>query len=266
MRRSIALAAALVVLVLPRVAAAQTPSVTPTPAPVMFTFRFDCASVPWSCGDAPTDVRWQLLRVTKCIPAAGGEHCTFEHLQPIRSGDTVSLWPNERYRLFLTANSDRSDRVSRVSCSMAEDRSYPVISFYSQCVLNGTACAGPENWNVYAVDGDGLLFAHKHIGDCSSYRMFAWPALRGKPHIVVWGLPGELTTPTAASTMTPPPPATLTPTAPIPTDAPTVEVTPTASPTAPGVPPATLRASPTAAPSSTATPPRATLLLPLLWK
>lgn len=263
MRRSIVLAAALVVLALPRVAAAQTPSVTPTPAPVPLTFRFDCDAVPWSCGDGPNDVRWQLYEILACETRQGRDNCTFKHLQAIHPGDTVYLTPYTRYRLFLAPNADRSDRVGRADCDVPNDRSL-VISIYSQCAINSSACAGPENWNVYFESGGALRHAFKHIGDCSVYRSAAAPGAPGRPHVLHWGLPGDLTA-SSVTTLTPPP-ATLTPTAPIPTNAPTVAATRTASPTPPGVPQATLRPSPTAGASSTPTPPRAALLLPMLWK
>ena len=114
--RSLPLVALVAALALPRVAAAQTPSVTPTPAPVALTFRFDCESVPWSCGDGPTDVRWQLWRATSCEMRQDRDVCAFEYVQSIRPGETVGLAVRTRYRLFLAANSDRSDRVSRAAC------------------------------------------------------------------------------------------------------------------------------------------------------
>lgn len=258
--RSLSLVALVAALALPHVAAAQTPSVTPTPAPVQLTFRFDCDSVPWSCGDGPNDVRWQLYEVVGCDdPHQTG--CRYEHVGPVVPGQTVELWTRHRYKLFLAANLDRSDRVSRV-CTVPFAAEAPYLSIHSMCTLNEPACAGPENWQLYTAAGSELTHTHKHIGDCSRYRFYP-PSTTG--WVMAWGLPGELAAaPTAAATMTAPPTASLTPTVGIPTEAPTVAVTPTASPTATDAPTAT--ASATSSPTATVTKARRALLLPMLGR
>ena len=264
--RSLSLVALVAALALPHVALAQTPSVTPTPAPVSLTFRFDCDAVPWSCGDGPNDVRWQLWRAISCELRQDRDVCTFEYVQSIRPGETVGLDIRTRYRLFLAANSDRSDRVSRAVCRIPHDNGIS-LSIYSMCSVNGAACAGPANWNVYMETGGELVHAHKHIGDCTSYRVVRPLGTPIPDHVVHWGLPGELAAaPTAAATMTAPPTASLTPTVGIPTEAPTITATPTASPAATDAPTATQAASATSSPTATATKARRALLLPMLGR
>lgn len=261
--RSLSLVALVAALALPHVAAAQTPSVTPTPAPVALTFRFDCDAVPWSCGDGPNDVRWQLYEVVGCDPNGSQTGCRYERVGPVLPGQTATLWVGHRYKLFLAANLDRSDRVSRV-CSVPFAIEAPYLSIHSMCTLNESACAGPENWQLYNAAGSGLTHTHKHIGDCSRYRFYP-PA--AKDWIMTWGLPGELSAaPTAAATMTMPPTVTLTPTVGIPTEVPTMSATPTAtaSATATDAPTATVTAAVTSSP--TATPTRGVLLLPMLGR
>ncbi len=247
-------------LALPRVAHAQTPSVTPTPAPVTLTFRFNCDSVPWSCGDGPNDVRWQLYEVVGCDdPHQTG--CRYERVGAVVPGQTVALWPRHRYKLFLAPNQDRSDRVARV-CSVPFTAETPYLSIHSMCTLNETVCAGPENWQIYGASGSETVHAHKHIGDCSRFRFYPWTITSW---VIAWGLPGELASgPTTAATMTPLPTATLTPTVGIPTEVPTLAVTPTTSPPATDAPTATVTASATSSP--TATPKRGVLLLPVLGR
>ncbi len=199
MRRSTTLAAALVAFALPRIALAQTPSVTPTPAPIALTFQFDCAIVPWSCGDGPSDVRWQLYEVVGCRQS-GQDGCRYERVGPVLPGQTVMLWVGHRYKLFLAANQDRSDRVSR-SCPVTSNSGGSMLGVHSSCAINDDACAGPQNWQIYFRTDTRLIQVFKHIGDCSSHLLYrtslGW--------IITWGLPGELATPPAVATMTAPP-------------------------------------------------------------
>lgn len=262
MRRSIALIAALVALALPQVAAAQTPSVTPTPAPVMFTFRFDCAIVPWSCGEKPTDIRWQLWRGTKCQPSQ--QKCTWDFERLVTPNEPIPI-DRGNVRLFLGPISSRANLVDRCNESPGGDSGKVRLTIFSWCSVNEKACAGPENWNVYGVVDGKLTHLYKHIGDCTG--MALGNSRHGEIITMDWGLPGALSSaPTSAATMTPPPLATLTPTVGIPTDVPTVAATPTASPTATDAPSATRIARPTDSPDPTATPMRAVLLLPMLWR
>lgn len=260
MRRSTALAAALVALALPRIAQAQTPSVTPTPAPIALTFQFDCASVPWSCGDGPSDVRWQLYEVVGCRQS-GQEGCRYERIGSVLPGQTVMLWVGHRYKLFLAANQDRSDRVSR-SCPVTSNSGGSWLGIHSNCAINDEACAGPQNWQIYFRTDTRLIHVFKHIGDCSTHLLYrtslGW--------IITWGLPGELATPPVIATMTAPlvtatgsPSATMTvaPTA-------TAAGTPTITTAEPGLPTSTGTASATVVSEPTAMPTRVALLLPIL--
>lgn len=104
---ALALAAA---LALPRVAHAQTPSVTPTPAPVSLTFRFGCDSVPWSCGDKPTDIRWQIWRGIKCQP--GQQKCTWNFERLVIPNEPIPV-EQGNVRLFLGPISSRDNLVAR---------------------------------------------------------------------------------------------------------------------------------------------------------
>ena len=243
---------------LPRIAQAQTPSVTPTPAPIALTFQFDCASVPWSCGDGPSDVRWQLYEVVGCRQS-GQEGCRYERIGPILPGQTVMLWVGHRYKLFLAANQDRSDRVSR-SCPITSNSGGSMLGIHSNCAINDEACAGPQNWQIYFRTYSRLIQVFKHIGDCSTHLLYrtslGW--------IITWGLPGELATPPAVATMTmtaAPVTATGSPSATMTVALPaTATATPAelASSTATGAARATVTLTPTG------TPTRGAVLLPML--
>ncbi len=114
MRRLTVLATVFMSLALPHVAAAQTPSVTPTLAPVTLTFRFHCDSVPWSCGEGPNDVRWQLYEVVGCRDTgAAQDGCRYMRVGAAAPGGGLQLRSGGRYKLFLAPNLDRSDRASR---------------------------------------------------------------------------------------------------------------------------------------------------------
>lgn len=252
---ALALAAA---LALPHVAHAQTPSVTPTLVPHTVTFRFDCDDVPWSCNDGPADFRWQLYELVGCH-GSGIENCRLVHLGPIAPNQTIVLQPGRNFKLYLGPNRDRSDRAGR-TCGVPRSPNTTYMAFHSVCAVNPAACAGPENWQLYSGTDGALTHRHKHITDCSQAQL--WFGV-GTNWVLDWGLPGELSAaPTAAATMTAPPPATATvaPTVGIPTEAPTLTVAPTATdaPTATSSPPATRTA--------TATPARAALLLPMAWR
>ncbi len=147
---------------------------------------------------------------------------------------------------------------------MPGNAQYPYFGIHAQCAVYGEACAGPENWNLYAQTNAGLAPVMKHIGECSRRSL----DLRGiDGYVLHWGLPDALSSAsTATATMTPPLTATLTPTVGTPTDAPTVAATPTASPTAADAPTATRTASPTDSPDPTATPTWGVLLLPMFWR
>lgn len=256
--RSLFALALVAALALPRVAHAQTPSVTPTPAPVALTIRFDCDSVPWSCGDGPTDVRWQLYESVGCGGGGSQVGCRYVRVGPVVPGQALALWPSHRYKLFLAPNLDRSDRVSR-SCAAGYSAGSPYLTIQGECTVYESACAGPQNWQLYADTDAGLVHSHKHIGECSRYPLYTQTAMRW---ILAWGLPGELaaapTAATVAATMTAPPASpTVTPTV-----TPTVGI-PTAVPTT-AVPTAT--SSPTTTRTATATPTRAALLLPMVWR
>lgn len=247
-------------LALPCVAHAQTPSVTPTPMPLTLTIRFDCDQVPWSCGDGPNDVRWQLYEVVGCRDSSTAG-CHYERIGAAEPGREWQLRAGGRYKLFLAPNLDRSDRVSR-TCTLPGNARYPYLGIHTQCAVYGDACAGPANWNLYAQAGAEWVPVLKHIGECSRIGIGQTAVLN---YVLDWGLPGELSAaPTAAATMTAPPPATATvaPTVGIPTEAPTHTVAPTATdaPTATNSPTATRTAAPTA------TPARAALLLPMAWR
>ena len=160
--RSLSLVALVATLALPNVAAAQTPSVTPTPAPVALTFRFDCDAVPWSCGDGPNDVRWQLYEVVGCDSNGSQTGCRYERVGPVLPGQTAALWVGHRYKLFLAANLDRSDRIGR-SCRASWSASAPYLTIQGECTVYESACAGPENWQLYADTDAGLQHTHKHL-------------------------------------------------------------------------------------------------------
>lgn len=261
--RSLYALALVAALALPRAVHAQTPSVTPTPAPVQLEIRFDCGAVPWSCGDGPTDVRWQLYEVVGCASDISQVGCRHERVGPVVPGQALMLWPGHRYKLFLAANLDRSDRVGRL-CATSTNPRAPYLSIYSQCAINGTACAGPQNWQLYANTGAGMIHQAKHIGDCT--RQYIDPVIAAG-WVLAWGLPGELASaPTAAATATatmtaPPASLTLTPTVGTPTEVPT-----TAAPTATDEPTATRSATATRTATATATPTRVGLLLPMLGR
>ena len=138
--RSLSLVALVAALALPRVAVAQTPSVTPTPAPVALTFRFDCDAVPWSCGDGPNDVRWQLYEVVGCDSNGSQTGCRYERIGPVLPGQTAALWVGHRYKLFLAPNLDRSDRVGR-SCRASWSASAPYLTIQGECTVYESACA-----------------------------------------------------------------------------------------------------------------------------
>lgn len=258
--RSLSLVALAAALALPRVALAQTPSVTPTPAPVQLTFRFDCGAVPWSCGEGPNDVRWQLYEVVGCRDTSM-DGCRYERVGAVTPDGELQMRAGGRYKLFLAPNLDRSDRASR-TCTLPGQARYPYLGIHSQCAVYGEACAGPANWNLYAQTNAGLVPVMKHIGECSR-RNLELSGIDG--YVLHWGLPGELTT-APTRTMTAPPPATLTPTVGIPTDAPTLAVTPTASPTATDAPTATASATASATRTPTATPGRGVVWLPMVGR
>lgn len=253
------IAATLLALSLPPGAAAQTPSATPTPRPALITVRFDCGEVPWSCGEGPSDIRWQLYEIDRCASGRAIEDCRLEHRGPIVSGMTLSFPPGKAFKIFLGPNVDRSDRAGR-SCGTPLNDVTAFVAFHSMCVLNDAACAGPKNWQLY-VDHSGLVLpSHKHSGDCSVVRV-SYPS--SAHYILDWGLPGELSiTPTSAATVTAPPPTeTLTPTAAPPTAPPTAVAPTTPSPSA-TAPPATA----TMGATGTASPGMAGLLLPRLGR
>lgn len=260
--RSLALVALAAALALPRVALAQTPSVTPTPAPVQLTFRFDCGAVPWSCGDKPTDMRWQLWRGTRCEPSQ--QHCMWNFERLVTPNEPIPVHSGNM-RLFLGPINSRDSSVNRCTVSPGGDSGKVRLTIFSWCAVNDAACAGPANWNVYGIVDGKLTHLVKHIGDCTG---MALGNLRHGENITIhWGLPGELTA-APTGTMTAPPPATLTPTVGIPTEVPTVAATPTASPTATDAPTATVTATVTASATRTptATAARARLLLPMVGR
>ena len=252
--RALSLVALAAALALPRVAAAQIPSVTPTPVPVMFTFRFNCGVVPWSCGDKPTDIRWQIWRGSKCQPSQ--QHCMWNFERLVTPNEPIPI-NKGNVRLFLGPISSQANLVDRCNESPGGDSGKVRLTIFSWCAVNKMACAGPENWNVYGVVDGKLTHLFKHIGDCTGMSL---GALRHGDNITMdWGLPGVLTA-APTGTMTAPPPATLTPTVGIPTEVPTFAVTPTASATATDAPTATASSSPTAMPT------RGVLLLPVLGR
>lgn len=252
------IAATLLTLSLPHGAAAQTPSATPTYVPHSVVIRFDCDKVPWSCGDGPRDIRWQLYELTSC-DGSGIEGCRVVRVGPIHPGDVLTMAPGRNFKLFLGPNTDHSDRAQR-TCGVLLSPNMVYLAFHSACALNGPACAGPENWQLYADTGAGLVHKHKHITDCSLARLWQGEATNW---VLAWGLPGELAaspTSTATTTMTAlPPTETLTPTAVPPTDPPTVTATMAPSPSATAEP-----ATATGGATGTASPAGGGLLLPLL--
>ena len=257
--RSLYALALVATLALPSVAHAQTPSVTPTLVPHTVTVRFNCDDVPWSCGDGPADFRWQLYELVSC-QGSGIETCRLVHLGPIVPNQTLVFQPGHRFKLYLGPNRDRSDRAGR-TCSASRSTNTTYLAFHSVCAVNPEACAGPENWQLYSVTGGDLTHRHKHITDCSQAQL--WFGY-GTDYVLDWGLPGALSAaPTAAATMTAPPPptATVTPTVGIPTEVPT-----TAAPTATDAPTATSSPTATRTATATATPTRAALLLPMLGR
>lgn len=241
-------------LSLPRVAAAQTPSVTPTPAPVQFTFRFDCGAVPWSCGDGPTDIRWQVWRGTRC--EVNQSDCVWTRERIVVPDEPVFI-EGGQVRLFLGPVSSRATLVNRCSTGTGGGPGKVRLTIFSWCDVNEAACTGPNNWQFYGTTGTGLAHKHKHIGDCSGYGFGYFGD--GENIVVHWGLPGELASaPTASATM--PPSPTATPVPPTVTEAPRPTDTPSAT-----LAPPTVTSTPTAGqPSPTAAPVRWRVLLPML--